>query len=119
MIRMESRNIKITSIFSFMDTCFSIWDRKRCSKLSSFKNRSLLEHNTLTTSMKFINESTNTILITGSEDGVIRAWANIDHEPKMLTSWRALQGLTGTKGSSLLLDFNQDTGILVKKDRIN
>lgn len=67
--------------------------------------------------MKFINESTNTMLLTGSDDGVVRVWANLDHEPKMLTSWRALEGLTGTKGSSLLLDFNQDTGVLVRKNQ--
>jgi len=55
------------------------------------------------------------MLLTGSEDGVVRVWSRCDDPStqNLVLSWRALTGLVpGTRGVGLVLNWQQDYGTL-------
>jgi len=66
--------------------------------------------------LKFINEDDVTLIMAGSNDGVVRLFRNID-EPsdlEIVSGWRALSDVMPTnKISRLILDWQQFTGSLL------
>lgn len=52
------------------------------------------------TSLDFINEHDNTMLLVGSEDGSVRVWSNYannvrNRDPTLVTAWSALAEISG------------------------
>lgn len=72
----------------------SVWDREQTQQLNTFKNRSIRDPpgNSTLTGMCFLNEDSKSLLLTGSDDGIIRVWSNYDQmdQVKLVSSWRAL-----------------------------
>jgi len=105
----------------------SVWDREICQKINVFNNRSSYDtmitfsgSNALstsrTTALSFLNEHDSALLLTGSEDGIVRIWSNYDDPEKntLRTSWRALTGaVPATRGAGLVVDWQQEHGILL------
>ncbi|CAH3037121.1 unnamed protein product [Porites lobata] len=74
------------------------------------------------TSMDFLNAHDLTLLLTGTDDGSVRVWRNIegdnysDKSLEMVTAWQALSGMlpsTRGSGSGLVVGWEQQTGILL------
>lgn len=74
------------------------------------------------TSMDFLNAHDLTLLLTGTDDGSVRVWRNIEGEHhgdkslEMVTAWQALSGMlpsTRGSGSGLVVGWEQETGILL------
>lgn len=85
-------------------------------KIHSFKNRSSLEStNTRTTGLSFINEEDSSILLTGTDDGIVRVWSHFDDSfnHSLTTAWRALSGLVPGRGAGLVLNWQQEFGFLL------
>lgn len=57
------------------------------------------------TSLDFINEHDNTMLLVGSEDGAVRVWSNYannvpNRDPSLVTAWSALAEINGLSRNS-------------------
>ncbi|XP_015778065.1 PREDICTED: regulatory-associated protein of mTOR-like [Acropora digitifera] len=74
------------------------------------------------TSMDFLNAHDLTLLLTGTDDGSVRVWRNIEGENysdkslEMVTAWQALSGMlpsTRGSGSGLVISWEQETGNLL------
>lgn len=74
------------------------------------------------TSMQFLNAHDLTLLLTGTDDGSVRVWGNIEGENygdkslEMVTAWQALSGMlpsTRGSGSGLVVGWEQQTGTLL------
>lgn len=74
------------------------------------------------TSMQFLNAHDLTLLLTGTDDGSVRVWGNIEGENygqkslEMVTAWQALSGMlpsTRGSGSGLVVSWEQQTGTLL------
>lgn len=57
------------------------------------------------TSLDFINEHDNTMLLVGFEDGSVRVWSNyannVSHQdPTLVTAWSALAEISGLSRNS-------------------
>eukprot|EP01117_Protostelium_nocturnum_P006486 TRINITY_DN2337_c0_g1_i2.p1 TRINITY_DN2337_c0_g1~~TRINITY_DN2337_c0_g1_i2.p1 ORF type:complete len:1347 (+),score=433.49 TRINITY_DN2337_c0_g1_i2:163-4203(+) len=129
----------------------TVWDREAAQRVSWFRNRSLsaaVNNSSLysdpiygisrTTSMSLINDHDISLLLVGSDDGVVRLWSGFD-EPaaplvgntigsnpnpftssyqangklKLTSAWRALPNLvSGTKGAGLVTNWQQEHGLL-------
>lgn len=64
----------------------------------------------------FINEEQNALLMTGSDDGIVRFWRNYDNEnaTELISSWRALNDLPlSARGSGLVTEWQQRKGNLI------
>lgn len=119
----------------------SVWDRDSCQKIVSFKNRgmdytlpstasgstsnlaaSASSHTPTsphvlarTTAMTLLNEHDVPLLLTGSEDGVIRVWSGFEDPMKirLVTAWKAIQHLQpGSRGSGLVFNWQQQHNLL-------
>lgn len=74
------------------------------------------------TSMDFLNAHDLTLLLTGTDDGSVRVWRNIEGENysdkslEMVTAWQALSAMlpsTRGSGSGLVISWEQETGNLL------
>ncbi|KAJ3287889.1 hypothetical protein HK104_008412, partial [Borealophlyctis nickersoniae] len=80
-------------------------------RLSSFSN-----HNPVgsrITSMRFINEDDLALLMTASDEGIIRLYRKYESlkQMEMVTSWRALTDLMPTnRGSGIIVEWQQNVG---------
>jgi len=105
--------------------CVTIWDMKRSDKASLIHNCNPSE--TRMTSMCWINERNNSLLLTGCEDGSIRIWDNVistnalNHaEPSLSTAFFAMPELVPNKrGSGLVTEWQQSNGRLVTGGNTN
>ncbi|KAJ3050506.1 hypothetical protein HK097_008544 [Rhizophlyctis rosea] len=80
-------------------------------RLNSFTNGNPL--GSRITSMRFINEEDLGLLMTGSDEGIIRLYRNYETSKKMemVTSWRALTDLMPTaRGSGMVVEWQQALG---------
>ncbi|KAJ6443988.1 Regulatory associated protein of TOR [Purpureocillium lavendulum] len=95
-----------------------IWDWKKQGRLSKFSNGN--PEGSKISDMKFINEDDQAFLLTGSSDGVIRAYRNYDSDKniELATSWRALTHMVPSNvNSGMVFDWQQVTGrVLVAGD---
>eukprot|EP00727_Mastigamoeba_balamuthi_P000525 m51a1_g1047 putative regulatory-associated protein of mtor (1359) ;mRNA; r:748343-753586 len=94
----------------------SVWDWVSAKKLSFFSNLNPLQSRI--TALSFANEQDNSLLVVGSNDGVVRAWKEFSSPDssvrRLVTSWKALPDLIprGIEGSGLLMDW-LDAGMLL------
>ncbi|TPX34292.1 hypothetical protein SmJEL517_g02937 [Synchytrium microbalum] len=68
------------------------------------------------TSLRFINEDDNGMLLIGSDEGIVRIYRNYEHMGchELVTAWRALTDLLPSmRGSGLVTDWQQSTGSLL------
>jgi regulator-associated protein of mTOR len=71
------------------------------------------------TSIKILNEQTESLLAVGSSDGVVRLWKSFWAEPELLTSWRAISHLSRTEtrdvslSAGLVMDWMPSQGRLL------
>lgn len=93
----------------------SVWDREVCRKVNAFKNRSSDSiPPARTTHLEWVNENEAALLLAGSEDGIIRVWANCDESPnrRLVTSWRALNAPLHGRSVGLVMNWQQSLGNL-------
>ncbi|KAG1056672.1 hypothetical protein G6F43_001453 [Rhizopus delemar] len=93
--------------------CLVVWDWKNGTPLSVIDNNNP-PHSRIT-DMKFLNEEDEALLLTGSDDGVVRLYKNYDQEQAVLiSSWRALKDMekSNSKQSGLVTDWHQARGYL-------
>ena len=104
----------------------SIWDITSSNKISNFKNKRL--DNSRMTSMLWINEMNNSQLITGCDDGSVRAWGGIledngrvsPKKPTLSSAFVAVPELNaGQRGSGLVIDWQQSQGRLLASGNTN
>ncbi|KAG1056979.1 hypothetical protein G6F43_001173 [Rhizopus delemar] len=90
-----------------------VWDWKTGTPLSVIDNHNP-PHSRIT-DMKFLNEEDEALLLTGSDDGVIRLYKNYDQEQAVLvSSWRALKDMekSSSRQSGLVTNWHQTHGYL-------
>ncbi|KAG0761248.1 hypothetical protein G6F32_001269 [Rhizopus arrhizus] len=90
-----------------------VWDWKTGTPLSVIDNHNP-PHSRIT-DMKFLNEEDEALLLTGSDDGVIRLYKNYDQEQAILvSSWRALKDMekSNSRQSGLVTNWHQTHGYL-------
>ncbi|ORE04983.1 WD40 repeat-like protein [Rhizopus microsporus var. microsporus] len=93
--------------------CLVVWDWKTGTPLSVIDNHNPA-HSRIT-DMKFLNEEDVALLLTGSDDGVVRLYKNYDQEQAILvSSWRALKDMekSNSRQSGLVTDWHQARGYL-------
>ncbi|KAI7868605.1 hypothetical protein BDF14DRAFT_1956350 [Spinellus fusiger] len=96
--------------------CMVVWDWKTGTPLSVIDNHNPV--NSRITDMKFINEDDVALLLTGSDDGVIRLYKNYDgseqEEAILVSSWRALKDMekSSSRQSGLVCEWHQSRGTL-------
>lgn len=92
----------------------SLWNFDKNERINSFSNLNPI--GSKITSLKFINEDDVSLIMAGSNDGVVRLYRHID-EPsnlEIVSGWRALSDVMPTnKVSRLILDWQQFTGSLL------
>ncbi|CAH1793910.1 unnamed protein product [Owenia fusiformis] len=94
----------------------SIWEWEQGTRLNYFYNKN--PKHTRITSMEYINCSDTPYLLTGTDDGAVRLWKTYYSEtgesPEIVTAWQGLSDmLPSTRGSGLVTDWEQQTGILL------
>ena len=95
---------------------FSVWDWKTGTPLSVIDNHNPA-HSRIS-DMKFINEEDEALLLTGSDDGVVRLYKNYDgsdqEQAVLVSSWRALKDMekSNSRQSGLVSDWHQARGLL-------
>ncbi|ORX58298.1 hypothetical protein DM01DRAFT_1319147 [Hesseltinella vesiculosa] len=90
-----------------------VWDWKTGTPLNVIDNHNPFQSRI--TDMKFINEDDVAILMTGSDDGVVRLYKDYDQEkPILVSSWRALKDMekTHSRQSGLVCEWHQGRGTL-------
>ncbi|OUM63449.1 hypothetical protein PIROE2DRAFT_43380 [Piromyces sp. E2] len=92
----------------------SLWNHEKNEIINTFSNLNPI--GSKITSLKFINEDDVTLIMAGSNDGVVRLFRHIDEpsELEIVSGWRALSDVMPTnKISRLILDWQQFTGSLL------
>jgi len=95
----------------------TVWNWKTSQQLSTINNHN--PRNSRITDLKFINEDDIAMLLTASDDGVIRIYKGYDEYDKpeagLVTAWRALKGMekSSNKQSGLVCDWYQNRGTLL------
>ncbi|CAO3586558.1 unnamed protein product [Absidia cylindrospora] len=96
--------------------CLVVWDWKTGAPLSVIDNHNPPQSRI--TDMKFINEDDVALLLTGSDDGVVRLYKNYDGSDQedaiLVSSWRALKDMekSNSKQSGLVCEWHQGRGAL-------
>ncbi|KAG2234459.1 raptor N-terminal caspase like domain-containing protein [Thamnidium elegans] len=96
--------------------CLVVWDWKTGTPLSVIDNHNPA-HSRIS-DMKFINEEDEALLLTGSDDGVVRLYKNYDgsdqEQAVLVSSWRALKDMekSSSRQSGLVSDWHQARGLL-------
>ena len=101
------------------DDAISVWDWKTGRQLSRFTNGN--PPKTTITSLIFVNEDVDSLLLAGSADGNLRIYRHYDkngvhsaHQPEIVSGFRALPELVRSKRpSGLIVDWQQVTGHLL------
>ncbi|PWN45760.1 hypothetical protein IE81DRAFT_285316 [Ceraceosorus guamensis] len=98
----------------------SVWDWEEQRLLTRFKNGN--PEKTNITSLSFVNEAVDTLLLVGSAEGDVRLYSDYDAQPsgvddvgpKLVTTFRALPDMTrSSRPSGLIIDWQQVTGHLL------
>ncbi|KAI8333711.1 raptor N-terminal caspase like domain-containing protein [Chlamydoabsidia padenii] len=96
--------------------CLVVWDWKTGVPLSVIDNHN--PSRSRITDMKFINEDDVALLLTGSDDGVVRLYKNYDASDQedaiLVSSWRALKDMekSNSRQSGLVCEWHQGRGAL-------
>jgi len=98
----------------------SIWDTKNSVKVNNFNNEN--SKNTRMTSILWINERNNSLLLVGCDDGSVRAWDGIigtdcahnHRKPSLATAFFAMPELvSGQRGSGLIMEWQESHSRLI------
>ncbi|KAI8374753.1 raptor N-terminal caspase like domain-containing protein [Radiomyces spectabilis] len=96
--------------------CLVVWDWKTGTPLSVIDNHNP-SHSRIT-DLKFLNEDDVALLLTASDDGVVRIYKNYDGSDQedaiLVSSWRALKDMekSSSRQSGLICDWHQGRGTL-------
>ncbi|XP_046663293.1 regulatory-associated protein of mTOR isoform X2 [Homalodisca vitripennis] len=106
--------------------CFSVWDYQSNSKLCHWRvdrcgggGGSLARHPTRITALECVNaHDSESLLVTGSEDGTVRLWANYNsggsnREPQLVTAWQALPEGSVSSGRNTISSRGGDKGLVM------
>ncbi|KAG9012700.1 hypothetical protein FRB90_006515 [Tulasnella sp. 427] len=101
------------------DRIVSVWDWAKKKRLACFDNGN--PDGTSVTTLHFVNEETQALLVTGSADGMVKVYNNYDPEMafddypiEMCSSFRALSRLSMSEHrSGMVSDWLQPYGLLV------
>lgn len=90
---------------------YRVWNWKKRQPLARFSNGN--PPGSRITGSRFINEDDNSILMTGSSEGIIRLWANYESQDDVFitSSFRALTDLVpSTHNAGLVFEWLQGRG---------
>ncbi|KAG8184610.1 hypothetical protein JTE90_005221 [Oedothorax gibbosus] len=88
--------------------CYSVWDWEKGCLLRTDSVQ--VPSNTRLTAVDFLNPHDQTLLMLGSDDGVIRIWKNYATDAQLVTAFQVIQDLLpSTRGSGLVLQWEQHT----------
>ncbi|KAI8373402.1 hypothetical protein EDC96DRAFT_499196 [Choanephora cucurbitarum] len=96
--------------------CLVVWDWKTGTPLSVIDNHNPV-HSRIS-DLKFINEEDEALLLTASDDGVVRVYKNYDgsdqEQAVLISSWRALKDMekSNSRQSGLVTEWHQARGLL-------
>ena len=98
-------------VFSDNRSNISCWNWRDSFRLSLFHNLSSFSISAL----QLVNTQERFHVISGSSDGIIRVWGNVDSSPKLLTSWRAFSDDPSRPvgNRALVFDWNETGEYLV------
>ncbi|KAI9669540.1 MAG: hypothetical protein M1817_004659 [Caeruleum heppii] len=89
----------------------SIWDWQNHTRLNRFANANPL--GSRINAVKFVNQDEQSLLMTGSSDGVIRVYRNYEsrEDVELVTAWRALTDMVDSNYiAGLVFDWQQGQG---------
>eukprot|EP00742_Colponemidia_sp_Colp-10_P007526 GILJ01008112.1.p1 GENE.GILJ01008112.1~~GILJ01008112.1.p1 ORF type:complete len:1472 (-),score=223.61 GILJ01008112.1:233-4648(-) len=93
----------------------SVWNWEEGEKINTFGTR--VESGSQITSMTLLNENERALLLTASDDGVVKIWKDPHKaaKQKMLSAFRALPMVQNsrTRGSGMVIDWQQANHVLV------
>ncbi|KAL5018968.1 hypothetical protein ScPMuIL_004690 [Solemya velum] len=95
----------------------SLWNWEQGTKLGYILNEN--PRNTRITSLEYINDQDNPLLLCGTDDGAVRIWRNYlsdgeEDGKELVTSFSALsEMLPLTRGSGLVIDWEKESGMLL------
>jgi WD40 repeat protein len=91
-----------------------VWDVKEMERINLFSNENA--RGTKISALQWINEQHVSLLLAGSDDGVVRLWKNVhvrDTAPEIVSAWLAVRSMPRGSGVGLVLDWQQETGHLL------
>jgi len=92
----------------------AVWDVKEFERVNLFSNENA--RGTKISAVSWINEQNQSLLMAGSDDGVVRLWKNVhvkDTQPEIVSAWLAVRSMPRGSGVGLVLDWQQETGHLL------
>ncbi|KAI5801373.1 raptor N-terminal caspase like domain-containing protein [Peziza echinospora] len=92
----------------------SVWDWSRALKMNRFSNGN--PKGTRITEVKFLNEDDVALLMTGSQEGVVRIYRNYESQQdvELVSAWRALTDLLpSNRSSGLVAEWQQGRGSML------
>jgi len=92
----------------------AMWDLTSFERVNQFSNENARGSKISATT--WINEQSQSLLMCGSDDGVVRLWHNPhlkDTPPQLLSSWLAVRSMPRGSGVGLVLEWQQATGHLL------
>jgi WD40 repeat protein len=90
----------------------SLWDYKDSERVGQFSNDNA--RGSKISAVEWVNEHQTSLLLVGSDDGLVRLWRNV-HTPsvEMVSAWVAVRSMPRGTGVGLVLDWQQETGHLL------
>jgi regulator-associated protein of mTOR len=91
----------------------AVWDYMQLEKINQFNNEN--SKSSKISTLKLMNENHLSLLLCGSDDGVVKIWRN-SHEKdgaEIVSAWLAIRNMTRGSHPGLLLDWQQLTGHLI------
>lgn len=92
-----------------------VWNWVESRAESAFSNGN--PPGTRISAMALVNPYDDSMLLTGTNNGVVRVWKNFadrdEGQPQMISSWTALPDMIPRVGPGMVLDWQQQTGMLM------
>ena len=96
------------------ESSITVWNWQTGSVISQFTNDNVV--GSRMSSMTLVNERDVSMLLVGTDEGIVRLWRNIGpgkKAPSLVTSWRALnEQVPGKRGAGLVTAWQQSSGYL-------
>lgn len=92
----------------------AVWDCKEYERVNQFSNENA--RGTKISAITWINEQHQSLLLAGSDDGVVRLWKNVHQTgvaPDIVSAWLAVRSMPRGTGVGLVLDWQQEKGHLL------
>ena len=116
MAKIMCRKCHLTAyiFISIMLIYLRIWDWNAGHKMNNFSNGN--PKGTRITEVKFLNEDDVALLMTGSQEGVVRIYRNYESQQniELVSAWRALTDLLpSNRSSGLVAEWQQGRGSML------